>query len=142
MRGESLAEKLIAIFFLGFSLIYTHTAFSLSFGSFMAPKAGFLPVIAGCAALGLALILVIRAFFQQETSHGINGQKLLFIIIGIFVYILLLKLAGYIAAVFICLLYLLKVSETGGWVYPSLLSAVTAVSFYFIFAKLLGSNLP
>ena len=137
-----MAEKLITLFFLGFSVIYTHDAFTLSFGSCMAPKAGFIPVIAGCISIALAFVLVINALWQHGNRLNISWQKLIFIIIGIFVYILLLKLAGYIAAVFICLLYLLKVTETAGWGYPCLFSAGMAVSFYFVFAKLLGCNLP
>lgn len=96
-----MAEKLIATFFLGFSLIYTHTALGMSFGSFLAPKAGFLPVIAGCAAVCLALILLIGVLFQKEISNSMNWSKLVFVVIGIFVFILLLKYAGYMAAVFI-----------------------------------------
>lgn len=137
-----MAEKLITLFFLGFSVIYTHDAFTLSFGSFMAPKAGFLPVIAGGLAIALALVLIIRSHWRQGGRLNINWQNLIFIIIGILVYILLLKFVGYIAAVFICLLYLLKVTETDGWGYPCLFSAGAAVSFYFVFVKLLGCNLP
>ncbi len=137
-----MAEKLITLFFLGFSVVYTYNAFALSFGSFMAPKAGFLPVIAGGMAVALAFVLVINTLCQKGNRLNISWQKLIFIVIGIFVYILLLKLAGYIAAVFICLLYLLKVTETGGWGYPCLFSAGAAVSFYFVFVKLLGCHLP
>ncbi|TWH45564.1 tripartite tricarboxylate transporter TctB family protein [Sporomusa sp. KB1] len=143
-----MTEKLIAIFFLVLSVTYTYDAFSLSFGSFMAPKAGFMPVIAGSIAILLALVLTISALFQKgckETGNANadrSGRKLIFLIIGILVYLILFHFLGYRAATFISLFYLLKVTETAGWVYPCFFSAGIAVSFYFIFSELLGSNLP
>lgn len=143
-----MTEKLIAIFFLVLSVIYTYDAFSLSFGSFMAPKAGFMPIIAGSIAILLALILTINALFRKgckETGNAntdSNGRKLIFLIIGILVYLILFRLLGYRAATFISLFYLLKVTETAGWIYPCFFSAGIAGSFYFLFSELLGSNLP
>ncbi len=119
-----MTEKLIATFFLVLSVIYTYDACSLSFGSFMAPKAGFMPVIAGSIAIMVAFVLTISALFQKgckETRNAkddINWRKLIFVIIGILVYIILLRLIGYMGATFISLLYFLKVTETAGWVYP------------------------
>lgn len=143
-----MVEKLIALFFLEVSVIYIQSAHNLSFGSFAAPKAVFLPAIAGSMALILALILSISSFIAQDSrairlaKNKINWQRLIFVIIGLLVYIILLKLIGYMAATFISLLYLLKVADTAGWVYPCCFSAGIAVSFYFLFAELLGSNLP
>jgi len=127
--------------FLVMSVIYTYNACSLSFGSVMAPKAGFLPVITGFLAVVLTLAQLMLC--MRKRSEGcIHLRKLVFIIIGIIVYVLLLKLVGYVFAVFISLLYLLKVTETEGWVFPCLFSAGTAVGFYVLFGILLGSNLP
>ncbi|WP_094606497.1 hypothetical protein SPSIL_046090 [Sporomusa silvacetica DSM 10669] len=143
-----MTEKLIAIFFLVLSVIYTYDAFSLSFGIIMAPKAGFMPVIAGSIAIMLALVLTISASFRKgckETGNANadgNGRKLIFLIIGILVYLIIFHFLGYRAATFISLFYLLKVTETAGWVYPCFFSAGIAVSFYFLFSELLGSNLP
>lgn len=139
---------LIAIFFLVLSMIYTDDAFSLAFGSIMAPKAGFMPVIAGSIAIMLALVLIISALFRKgckETGNAnadSNGRKLIFLIIGLLVYLIIFHFLGYRAATFISLFYLLKVTETAGWVYPCFFSAGIAVSFYFLFSELLGTNLP
>lgn len=136
-----MSELRITGFFLLVTVIYTYNACSLSFGSFIAPKAGFLPVLSGC--LGVALTLVQLMLCTRKGSEGyIHLRKLVFIIIGMSVYILLLKFVGYVFAVFISLLYLLKVTETEGWIFPCLFSAGTAVGFYVLFANLLGSNLP
>ena len=136
-----MVETRITGFFLIISIIYTYNACSLSFGSLMAPKAGFLPVISG--SLAVAVTLVQLMLCMRNKSEGcIHLRKLVFIIIGMIVYILLLKLAGYVFAVFISLLYLLKMTETEGWVFPCLFSVGTAVGFYVLFGILLGSNLP
>ncbi|CQR70811.1 Tripartite tricarboxylate transporter TctB family protein [Sporomusa ovata DSM 2662] len=143
-----MTEILIAIFFLVLSVIYTEDAFSLAFGSIMAPKAGFMPRIAGGIAILLALVLIISALFRKGCKEAGNvkadskGRKLIFLIIGILVYLILLRFLGYMAATFISLFYLLKVTETAGWVYPCFFSAGIAGSFYFLFSKLLGTNLP
>lgn len=136
-----MTETRITGFFLIISIIYTYNACSLSFGSFMAPKAGFLPVIAGCLAVALTLVQLMLCM-RKKSEGGIQLRKLVFIIIGMIVYILLLKFAGYVFAVFISLFYLLKVTETEGWFFLCLFSAGTAVGFYVLFGILLGSNLP
>lgn len=136
-----MTETRISGFFLIMSVFYTYNACSLSFGSFMAPKAGFLPVITGCLAVALTLAQLMLCI-RKESEDCIHLRKLVFISIGMIVYIFLLKLAGYVFAVFISLLYLLKVTETEGWVFPCLFSAGTAVGFYVLFGILLGSNLP
>ncbi len=138
-----MAEKLISVFFLVASIVYTYYAHHLSFGTFAAPKAGFLPVISGQIAIILALILVIKPWAQANMRQAvnINWRKLVFVIAGLLFYIVLFKLVGYLAATFVIMFYLLKMTETTGWLIPGLLSAGVAASFYFIFEKLLGCNL-
>ena len=138
-----MAEKLLSVFFLAMSIGYTCYAGNLSFGSFMAPKAGFLPLLTGIIAICLAFIIVIRSWSVQATGKAdVNWRKLIFIIIGIAAYIIFMQLAGYLAATFIILFYLLKMAETPGWLAPGLFSAGIALSFYFIFETFLGSKLP
>ncbi|MCM0758705.1 tripartite tricarboxylate transporter TctB family protein [Sporomusa sphaeroides DSM 2875] len=139
-----MAERLLSVFFLAISIGYTYYAGNLSFGSFMAPKAGFLPLLTGSIAICLALTIVIRSWPVKATGKtgNVNWRKLIFIIIGIVAYIIIMQLAGYLAATFIILFYLLKMAETPGWLTPGLFSAGIALSFYFIFEKFLGSKLP
>lgn len=139
-----MAERLLTLFFLVISIMYAHYAGRLSFGSLAAPKAGFVPMIAGSIAVLLALFLVAKLLLQKHMREAvnINWRKLIFIIIGLLVYILLIKLAGYMMATFIIMLYLFKVTETTRWVMPCLLSTGFAISFYYVFKILLGINLP
>ncbi|SDF07562.1 tripartite tricarboxylate transporter TctB family protein [Sporomusa acidovorans] len=143
-----MSEKLVVIFFLVTTTLYTHFAFQLSFGCLQAPKAGFLPVITGCIAVILAFSLCIATLFKkggQEAANALNDiswRRLIFLIIGMIGYIILLKLVGYLLATMIILFYLFKVAETEGWFFPCLFSLGIALSFYVIFYELLGTNLP
>ena len=139
-----MAEKLLSVFFLVISFGYVYYAGNLSFGNFMAPKAGFLPLIAGSIAICLALTIVIKSWPVKDTGNtgNVNWRKLIFIIIGLAAYIILITVVGYLTATFIILFYLLKITETPGWLAPGLYSAGIALSFYFVLEKLLGSKLP
>lgn len=139
-----MVEKLLSVFFLVISLVYTYYAGDLSFGTFMAPKAGFLPMISGGIAILLALVMVIKPL-RSECTGGtvkVNWRKLIFIILGLAAYLTLFKLVGYMMATLIIMVYLLKMMDTPGWMAPGLLSTVIAIGFYFVFEKLLGSKLP
>lgn len=143
-----MSEKLVVIFFLVTTTLYTHSAFQLSFGCLQAPKAGFLPVVTGCIAVTLALSLCIATLFRKgrrkaaNIPNDINWRKLLFLIIGMIGYVILLNLIGYLLATIVILFYLFKVAETEGWVFPCLFSVGIALSFYVVFYELLGTNLP
>ena len=139
-----MAEKLLSVFFLIISSIYTYYAANLSFGNFTEPKAGFLPMLAGSIAILLSSALVIRSLAGQcpVKTSAISWRKLAFIVIGLTTYIILLTLVGYLAATSIIMLFLLKMTDTQNWLVPGLLSAGIATSFYFIFERFLGSKLP
>lgn len=134
-------EKAVSWLFLLFSVIYFIMARQLSFGAIAAPKAGFLPVLAGSTAIVLAAALTIGRGRHTPPSFT-NWRKLTFILIGLLSYVALLSLTGYAIATFTVMLYLLKVTDTAGWLYPSLIAGVVSVGFYCLFESLLGVNLP
>ncbi|WP_371372975.1 tripartite tricarboxylate transporter TctB family protein [Sporomusa aerivorans] len=139
-----MSERLVSSFFLLMSLVYVYSANELSFGSMSAPKAGFLPKISGTIAVVLAIIMVARSYFPNYASSGchFNWRRLCFLVIGLMVYVILFNLSGYLATTFITMVYLLKVTETEGWLTPCMLSVGIAGCFYFVFVTLLGCNLP
>ncbi len=139
-----MTEKAISIFFLLFSSIYIFFAGKLSFGAFAAPKAGFLPILSGIAALILSLVVTISEMLQEkiEETDAINWRKFVFVVIGLIMYLILLEITGYKIATFIIMFYLLKVSNTSGWIYPCTISAGSAIGFYLVFERCLGTNLP
>lgn len=139
-----MTENAISIFFLLFSCIYAFYARELSFGTVEAPKAGFLPMLAGSVAVLLSAVVVAGRVVQKqcEEKAPINWRKLIFVAIGLVVYLILLQISGYAPATFIIMFYLLKVNDTAGWIYPCAIAAGSAIGFYLIFQRFLGTNLP
>lgn len=137
-------EKAVACFFMAGSFIYLFFAKELSFGVIAAPKAGFLPILTGLTASVLIIAIMIRQLFakQQMNFSEVNWRKFLLVSIGLIFYIIFLQVVGYIAATFIIMFYLLKVTDTVGWFKPGLLSTTVAVSFFIVFVKILGITLP
>ncbi|GBG55667.1 hypothetical protein SPFL3102_03108 [Sporomusaceae bacterium FL31] len=137
-------EKAVACFFIAGSFIYLFFAKELSFGMIAAPKAGFLPILTGVTASVLIIAIMIRQLFgkQQMNFSEVNWRKFLLVSIGLIFYIIFLQVVGYIAATFIIMFYLLKVTDTVGWLKPGLLSTTVAVSFFIVFVKILGITLP
>lgn len=137
-------EKILAGFFVVISLCYLFFANQLSFGTVDAPKAGFLPILSGGLASILAFIALIGHFRQEkeEEPEQVNWRKLALVVTGLIFYIVLLYVAGYVAATFLILFYLFKVTDTVGWRFTGLLSATVTASFFAVFVKLLGIILP
>jgi len=137
-------EKILAGFFVAVSIIYLFFANEYSFGTVDAPKAGFLPNLAGGAAVILAFIVLIRQCRSKtrEVLEQVNWRKLAMMVTGLVFYIVLFQVAGYIAATFIVVFYLFKVTDTVGWVFTGLLSVTVTASFYTVFVKVLGILLP
>jgi len=139
-----MAEKIVSGFFLIFSLTYLFFAQDLSFGTLGAPKAGFLATLAGFIATALSLATVVKPEPQQKKDmvDGINLTKVLFVAIGLLCYVAILDVVGYLAATFIIMIYLLKVTDTVGWIIPICLSMAISLGFYVVFKNYLGIYLP
>jgi putative tricarboxylic transport membrane protein len=139
-----MTEKIIIFLFLLGSTVYLFWTQELTFGTLVAPKSGFLPTLAGVSALLLSLILFYKQLQAKKTNNPekVDWTKFLFIIIGLLFYIMILKLIGYFAATFIFLLYLLKVTDTSGWIFPLFISFSSSAIFYLLFAYYLKVTLP
>lgn len=139
-----MAEKTLSFVFLIFSIGYVWAASNLSFGRMDAPKAGFLPIISGSIAVFFAGMIIVGLMLKKQNRviSPVNWRKLAVVVFGLMCYLVLFICIGYTATTFIIMFYLLKVTEMAGWVKPCLLSVGIAGSFYFIFAVLLGCNLP
>jgi putative tricarboxylic transport membrane protein len=139
-----MAGKVMAVLFLILSLSYLFFARELSFGTLGAPKAGFLATLAGMMATGLSLIIVFKEMLQrkEDKADGSNVRKVIFVTIGLLYYLVILGVVGYLAATFMIMLYLLKVTDTVGWSVPLCLSAGISLGCYLLFKQYLGIFLP
>lgn len=136
-------ERAVSLLMLIGSGSYLWFALKLSFGSVYAPKAGFLPTIAGVFAVILALILVVGKQPAGDDEMGdTNWRKFFFVLLGLVIYLILLANTGYLFATGFIMLYFLKVTDTEGWVGPSLIAAASALGLYLLFEKILAILLP
>ncbi|GEA16017.1 hypothetical protein E308F_22610 [Moorella sp. E308F] len=144
-------EIAMAIFFVILSVSYTVFARQYSFGTFYAPRAGFMPTIVGTMATILAMINLFGTAAQyrrkqtQEkeillTRYQIN--KIFLYSIGLVIYVVLLKTVGFLTATFLATLYLIKVAGGKGWRLPIIVAIGVSVGFYSIFQYLLRVILP
>jgi len=137
-------EKIITLLFLLGSSAYLYSAQQLTFGTLSSPKSGFLPHLAGSAAVLLSLLLLVR---QARSKTAIpcekaDWTKFLFIIIGFSFYIAVLSSIGYLLSTFIFLFYLLKVTDTSGWRQPLLIAVISSAACYLVFGRYLAVPLP
>ncbi|HWR42229.1 tripartite tricarboxylate transporter TctB family protein [Sporomusa sp.] len=139
-----MAERIITMSFLLGSIIYLFGAQQLTFGTVESPKSGFLPHLAGLVGIALSLVLLIIQLRTKKTivKDTVDWTKFLFVIIGLLVYITILNTIGYLAAAFIFLLYLFKVADTGGWIFPVAMAACSSAVFYLVFGHYLAVTLP
>lgn len=138
-----MTERILTYLFLLGSSFYVLFAQKLSFGVLSSPKAGFLPTIAGMAAIILSIGIIARGKYTvNEKVSEVNWRKFILIIAGLVFYLVCLSVAGYRAATFLIMLYLLKSMELAGWFRPILISAIVTMAFYGIFSGLLSITLP
>jgi putative tricarboxylic transport membrane protein len=139
-----MAEKIMAVLFLILSLSYLFFARDFSFGTLGAPKAGFLPTLAGIVATVLSLAIIFKQILLREEpeAEGTDLRKVIFVTLGLLCYAVILGIVGYLAATFVILLYLFKVTETVGWITPLCLSLGISLGSYLLFKQYLGVFLP
>jgi putative tricarboxylic transport membrane protein len=139
-----MSEKTVSLFLFSGILSYLFFANQLAFGTFISPKSGFLPILAGTLGLILTLLLLLSQWRTEKTTQQpeMDWTRFIFIIIGLIFYVTMLNMIGYLAATFIFLLYLFKISDTPQWLLPLTIAASTALTFYLLFDRFLAVTLP
>ncbi|WP_338823353.1 hypothetical protein MHOCP_15700 [Moorella humiferrea] len=141
----------MAIFFVILSVIYTVFARDYSFGTFYAPKAGFMPIIVGTTATILAIInlfMTTAKYRHRQTKERevlltrYQIKKIFLYSLGLVIYVVLLKTVGFLTATFLATLYLIKVAGGKNWRLPIIVAIGVSVGFYSIFQYLLRVMLP
>lgn len=139
-----MAEKAVTSFFLLFSCGYLYFANQFAFGTLQEPMSGFVPTLAGISGIFVSLLLLYRQFRGKSdlpAAEGADWTKFIFILIGLFFYLLLFKMLGYFMSTFVFLFYLFKLSEPEGWFAAFLFSLISAGTLDYLF-KLLHVTLP
>ena len=120
----------------------------LRVGSFRVPQTGFFPRILGVLLVLLTLVELFRALRQPETADAsgkiasdgwIRIGATLAIVLG---FALVLERLGFLLATFFLMVLLLRAIEAPRWSKVFIVSLVTSLLSYGLFAWLLGVPLP
>jgi len=139
------AQRIVALVLFTFCVAYLYGAWKLSFGSVTAPKAGFVPILAGLGGVALGAINLARSLYAG--THVENGEptdlkRAGAFTLGLAGYTVLLGVAGFMAATLLTALYLLKLGGMRGWLKPVLISGLLAIGLDVLFEQLLKLPLP
>jgi putative tricarboxylic transport membrane protein len=139
-RDDLLAGGLLALVGIGVIL----GAFRLHIGTPLHPQPGFFPFLGGSALALLAAILIVQATLGRSTGSEAFGKlgPPAIMVVGMGVYVAILEPAGYVLATILITGVILRVLGVKSWRALGLAGALLAVGTYFLFARILGIDLP
>jgi putative tricarboxylic transport membrane protein len=146
-----LKEKVAASVLLAVSLVYLYESLHLRFGHLAKPGSGFIPVVVGvlltvCTAIYLIQGFRMKAAKAPDTAEEIKIKSSIAlpvaVALNILLYPILLRELNFLLSTFLLLFSVLAISRYRSAVISFLLSAFIALSFYFVFYRLLGVVLP
>ncbi len=150
MQRINRRNVLAGLFWLGISVFVMVESVKSDIGSLHAPGPGFLPfwsaVLLGIFSAILLIMNTVKSNLQSgsllDLWKGLNWSRVLLILIVLFLYPLLLPMAGYLIATFAFILFLLIIGERSKlWIDVASALAITLIS-YLIFYVLLDVKLP
>lgn len=141
-----LVQLAVAAVLLAGCSLYLYAALGFSFGGWGNPRAGFLPRIAGCIGVALALGNIVRVWRVREASSadlGLSPSRALAFLVILAGYAALLGHLGFLPATFGATLALLAVSRgMRGPVLTVGLAAGFSVGIWLLFSRALDLPLP
>ncbi len=116
----------------------------LPLGTPLDPKPGFFPLLAGAFLSGLSIIYLVYAFLK--VGPGKQAFRIAWrpglLIIGLFIYSIILDPVGYVIAMIVLSLMILRILETTTWWKVATISLTASIGSYLLFDRILGVTLP
>ncbi|KRE09689.1 hypothetical protein ASE63_03925 [Bosea sp. Root381] len=141
-----LVQLVVAVALFAGCSLYLYAALGFSFGAWSNPRAGFMPTIAGCIGVALALgnlLRVWRAGDAASADLGLSPSRALAFLAILAGYAALLGRLGFLPATFGAALALLMVSRgMRGPVVTLSLAAVFSLGIWLLFSRALDLPLP
>lgn len=147
MRKSDLITGLI---WLILSALIIVNAFELELGGLSAPGPGMLPMLTSVPMGLLSLLLISEAIFAGRNKQvaktiwqrDIRWRRMVSIVFSLIVYALLLEKLGYLLCTFLLMTFLFKGDKSQKWLKSCILSVVSVLISYAVFASLLRCQLP
>ncbi len=139
-RDDLLAGSLLALVGVGAIV----GAFRLHIGTPLHPQPGFFPFLGGSALALLAVVLMVQATLGWSTGSEAFGRvgPPATMVAGMAVYVVILEPVGFVPATILIAGIILRVMGVRSWRALVLASSFLAVFTYYLFARLLGIDLP
>jgi putative tricarboxylic transport membrane protein len=142
-------DRWSGLFWLAISIFVCIEGHQIDIGTFHSPGPGFLPFWSGVVFGAFSIILVVTSFLRRpgegEVQHlwkGKNWNKVIFVLISLFIYAALLQRLGYLLATFGLMTLLLGIMGKSRWWIRIVTAAFTAFVTYIIFYVWLDVQLP
>ena len=119
-------------------------ALRLPLGTPLDPKPGFFPLVAGIFLSCLSVLYLLRVFLKTSSGNqafGIAWRPGL-LILGLFIYSVILDPLGYVTAMIILSLIILLILGTKTTWKLAAVSLSASVGSYLLFDRILGVTLP
>jgi putative tricarboxylic transport membrane protein len=119
-------------------------ALRLPLGTPLDPKPGFFPLVAGIFLSCLSVFYLLRVLLKTGAGSRASGiaWRPGLLIIGLFIYSLVLDSLGYVIAMIVLSVIILRILETKtGWKLAAV-SLAASIGSYLLFDRILGVSLP
>ena len=142
-RQVAFGELVLAAFFVILGLLWVGAAIRMPFWEGFAPQSGFMPLWYGVLLIGLTSAVLFNLFRQKESAKAEEpiGKPLL--VLAVFAAgIAGLEPMGFVAAIFLMLLFMFAFVERLPIISSVLVSAGTTLVLFLIFRTWLNVGLP
>jgi putative tricarboxylic transport membrane protein len=126
-------------------------SFRMGIGTMEQPGMGFMPFAASGLLCALSLLLLVRAAFKKEEGAASGSAradfpvKALIVLITLVIYAVIIPRLGYLIITFLLMPFLFGAMERNGrkgLIRSAIISLITAVASYYLFAVLLKCPFP
>lgn len=133
----------------GFSIGLFIVLYSLQYdlGTAEMPGSGFMPFLTGILMSSFTSITLLQAYFDktgkvEKIWANIQFYKLLFVVVGLLIYVLLLEKIGFVICTFFLLLVFIRFVGPQSWLASFLGAGLTSIISYLLFETCLKTELP
>jgi len=143
-----LADRIIALFLLAFSIFYLIETVRLpqTVTAIIGPRS--FPILIGLLLLSLSGVLLWRSYRDIHSARigkrpppRVRRENIIFVTLGLFVYIFVLKFTGYVISTFLFLIAVMSFWNRGKLFLSGILALGFSVGTYLLI-RILGISLP